>query len=261
MTAKPEVIVTHPGLSSFSAVAGGGGGGGDQGARGSVAPSGPGQQAPFLNRGRQEGKLQAGQSQQQRQDRSNSSGKRQRTDKEGGWQEQRPYRSSGRQQRTNMIKAQVMKGSSTEYAELGGHVTWWVGKCRPDVTEEKVKEVLEKLAVDKCGATNFTVESVPNLTKDPNPWSRSFKVCVPASMEKQMQDPRMYPLTWESRQFTQWPTRQQPAPRGGSARQVDDGVRPAGCRSEVWNPRGSHGGASSHCQPGAPGRVRSTRPN
>ena len=108
-----------------------------------------------------------------------------------------------------------MKGSSTEFAELAGPVTWWVGNCRPNTTEEKVKEVLEQLAATKCGATDFSVESVHGLTKDPNPYSRSFKVCVPACLEELMRDPRMYPMSWEYRAFTNWPTsRQQQAPRG-----------------------------------------------
>ena len=85
--------------------------------------------------------------------------------------------------------AQVVKGSSTEFAELAGPVTWWVGKCRPEVTEDKVKEVLAKLA-EKCGVTDFIVESVHCLTKDPNPWSKSFKVCVPARLKELMNNPK-----------------------------------------------------------------------
>ena len=125
-------------------------GGGGAGARGEPRGGAAGlQMSAFLNRGRQEGGLQAG-SQRPRQDRSSSAGKRQRTDEAGGFQEQRPYRSSGRQQRAARQKAEVLKGSSTEFAELAGPVTWWVGKCRPDTTEDKVKEVLEQLAATKC---------------------------------------------------------------------------------------------------------------
>ena len=200
---EPQVIVTPPDLQSFSAVVAGGGVGGDLRARGagpSAVPRVPGHQPPFLNRGMQEGGLQAGQGRQQRQDRSSSASNRQRTDEEGAWQDQRAYGSGGRsQQRANWLKAQVVKGSSTEYAELVGPVTWWIGKCRPDVTKEKVKEVLKKLAVDKCGATDFIVESVHILTNDLNPWSRWFKVSVPTRLHERMRDPRMYPLTWESR--------------------------------------------------------------
>ena len=101
-----------------------------------------GQPATFFNRGRQEGGLQVGQGQQPRQNRSCSSSKRQWTDDEGGRQEQRPYRSGGRQQRAARPNAQVVKGSSTEFADLVGPVTWWVGKCRPETREDKVKEVL-----------------------------------------------------------------------------------------------------------------------
>ena len=63
-----------------------------------------------------------------------------------------------------------------------------------------------KLA-NKCGVKDFIVESVHSLTKEPNPWSRSFKVCVPARLEEQMHNPQMYPASWESRAFTQWPSR------------------------------------------------------
>jgi hypothetical protein len=225
---SPQVIVTSPTPSSFAAAAAVGGGmagvqdvtrerqpGQGRAGKGqgqAVQRRAPGTPLSFFSRGRQEGGLQAGQGSQPRQDRSSSAGKRQRTDEEGGWQEQRPYRSAGRQQRGARPKAQVVKGSSTEFAELAGPVTWWVGKCRPEVTEGKVKEVLTKLA-EKCGVTDFTVESVHGLTKDTNPWSRSFKVCVPARLEEQMRNPQMYPASWESRAFTQWPTRQQKGPR------------------------------------------------
>ena len=128
---------------------------------------------------------------------------------------------SGRQQRAARPKAQVVKGSSTEFAELAGPVTWWVGKCRPEVTEDKVKEVLTKLA-NKCGVKDFTVESVHSLTKETNPWSRSFKVCVPARLEEQMNNPQMYPASWESRAFTQWPRRQ---PQGSTGSKPQDTAR------------------------------------
>ena len=146
-------------------------------------------------------------------------------DEAGGFHEQRPYGSSGRRLRAARPKAEVLKGSSTDFAELARPVTWWVGNCRPNVTEEKVKEVLEQLAATKCGATDFSVESVHGLTKDPNPYSRSFKVCVPACLEELMRDPRLYPVSWEYRAFTRWPGRQQQAPRapqvqGGPGHQV-----------------------------------------
>jgi hypothetical protein len=215
-----HVIVTPP---TQQAAAVRGGDAGADGAQRNRRP-GPGQgraaqgeanklQQTFHNRWRQEGSQKVMQGQQLRQDRSSSAGKRQRTDEEGRWQEQRAYSSKGRQQHAARPKAQVLKGSSTEYAELAGPVTWWVGKCRPEVTEDKVKEVLLKLA-EKCGVTSFVVESVQSLTKEANPWSRSFKVCVPARLEEQMRNPEMYPASWESRAFTQWPSRHQKGPPG-----------------------------------------------
>ena len=201
--AAPQVIVTPPLQPSFATVAAVGGDGAGVGGTPRGRRQGQGQgraaqgeatrlQPTFLNRGRQDGGEQAGHGQQQRQDRSSSAGKRQRTDEEGGWQVQRPHRSGGRQHGFARPKAQVLKGSSTELADLAGPVTWWVGKCRPEVTEDKVKEVLAKLA-EKCGVTDFIVESVLCLTKDPNPWSKSFKVCVPARLKELMNNPQMYP--------------------------------------------------------------------
>ena len=67
---------------------------------------------------------------------------------------------------------------------------------------------LTKLA-EKCGVKDFVVENVHSLTKEPNPWSRSFKVCVPGRLEEHMKNPQMYPASLESRAFTQWPSRKQ----------------------------------------------------
>ena len=39
-------------------------------------------------------------------------------------------------------------------------------------------------------------------------------MCVPARLEEQMRNPQMYPASWESRAFTQWPSRQQKGSRG-----------------------------------------------
>ena len=174
-----------------------------------------GQLQPFLNRGRQQGAGQAGPVLQARQDRSSSAGKRQRVDQEGGWQEQRPYR-AGRQQRGHQqgqhrVQAPVIKGTSGEFSELAGPVTFWVGKCRPELTEQRIKEIITKCA-ESCGVENFLVEDVKCLTRDPNPWTRSFKVSVPARLEAAMHNPQMYPGTWEARPFTKWPSRQQQDP-------------------------------------------------
>ena len=260
----PQVIVTPPPQPTFAVAAGGGARAGvTQRARrpepgqAIAAQEDTGLQPTFFNRGRKDGRQQAGQSQQLRQERSSSAGKRQRTDDEGGWQEQRPYRSSGRQQRAGRPKAQVVKGSSTEFAELAGPVTWWVGKCRPEVTEDKVKEVLTKLA-NKCGVKDFTVESVHSLTKEPNPWSRSFKVCVPARLEEQMHNPEMYPASWESRAFTQWPSRQERGPTGPQlqevtmleAVQLQETNRPEGSRTA--DPQLQEGLASPEMQESEP---------
>ena len=87
-------------------------------------------------------------------------------------------------------------------------MTFWVGKCRPELTEQRIKEIITKCA-ESCGVENFLVEDVKCLTRDPNPWTRSFKVSVPARLEAAMHNPKMYPGTWEARPFTKWPSRQQ----------------------------------------------------
>jgi hypothetical protein len=243
--AAPQVIVTPPAQPTFSAAAAAGGGGagaGPQAAGGAPRARRPGPgvaqgqgqgpqggaagpQPPFFNRGRREGGLPAEQGQQPRQDRSCSAEKRRRVDEQGSWQEQRPYRSAGRQQRAARPKAPVVKGASAKFAELAGPVTWWVGKCRPDTTEDQVKKVLEECAVD-LGVNGFAIEKVHCLTKDLNPWSKSFKVSVPAHLAEQMSKPELYPPGWESRAFTQWPSRQQQGPGGPRPREGAGPVTP-----------------------------------
>ena len=194
----PVVEVTAP--PTFATVTAEGGAGANT-TRGR-APQGRGAGGPtFLNR-RQEGGLQLGGA---RQDRSSSASKRQRTNTEE-WEEPRRHRrSGGRQQR---IQAQVIKGSSEKFAELAGPVTLWVGKCRPELDEGRIKEIITECA-ESCDVKDFAVESVKCLTKEPNPWSKSFKVSVPAKFEEAMKNPKMYLPTWEARPFTPWPSRQQ----------------------------------------------------
>ena len=121
------------------------------------------------------------------------------------------------------MQVPVIKGTSGEFSELAGPVTFWVGKCRPELSEDRIKDIITKCA-ESCGVDNFVVEDVKCLTKDPNPWTRSFKVSVPARLEAAMLNPKMYPGTWEARPFTKWPSRQQQGPvaalqRGHSASQ------------------------------------------
>ena len=177
----PLIEVTAP--PSFAAVTAEGSGGAR--VRAAQAQGREAGMNPFLNRGRQGGGLRADQGwQQPRKDRSISAGKRQRN---GEWQELRPNRNAraGRQQRA---QAKVIKGTSNEFAELAGPVTFWVGKCRPELEEAKIEEIISKCA-QSCEVEGFVVESVKCLTKDPNPWTRSFKVSVPARFEEAMKNP------------------------------------------------------------------------
>ena len=123
--------------------------------------------------------------------------------KDREWEEPRNRRGGGRQQRP---RPAVIKGTSDQFAELAGPVHFWVGKCRPDLDEDKIKEIIINCA-GSCEVKDFEVESVKCLTKDPNPWSKSFKVSVPVKFEEAMKNPRMYLPTWEARPFTRWPTR------------------------------------------------------
>ena len=161
----------------------------------------------FFTRGRQDGRgQQVGMTQvnQGREDRSFSASKRLRTQESGEFQERRPRRHGGRQPRP---QAPVIKGTSAQFAELAGPVTFWVGRCRPELSEERIKEIITKNA-ESCEVKDFMVESVKCLTKDPNPWTKSFKVSVPARFEEVMSNAMMYLPTWEARPFTPWPGKQ-----------------------------------------------------
>ena len=220
-TSTPVIEVTAP---TFATVAAEGVGGAltNQGwpAQGQVRAQGQDTGGPsFFNRGRQEGGLRVEQVQgRARQERSSSAEKRKRTGEVGElqqWQEVRHRRSggggSGGGGRQLRAQPQVIKGSSEEFAELAGPVTFWVGKCRPEVDEAKINEVIMKCA-ESCSVENFVIENVKCLTKEPNPWSKSFKVSVPARFEEIMNNPKMYLATWEARPFTRWPSRPQQGP-------------------------------------------------
>jgi hypothetical protein len=219
--AAPPVIEVTPAAPSFAAIAAEGGAGAAAAAlsRGQGQANGP--PPPFFTRGRgrQEGGLQVG----QQRERSSSAEKRRRMNEQGQYQEQRSYASAGRKQRARPRgpPAPVIKGSSEEFADLAGPVTIWVGKVRPELDEDKVKEVILKCA-ESCEVGGFIIENVKCLTRDPNPYSKSFKVTVPPRFEEAMVNPKMYLPTWEARTFTRWPSRQPrgpPAPRqeGSSA--------------------------------------------
>ena len=85
----------------------------------------------------------------------------------------------------------MIRGTSGEFAELAGPVTFWVGRCRSELDEKRIKEIITKCA-ESCSVKDFTVEDVKCLTKDPNPWTKSFKVSVPARFESAMLNPKMY---------------------------------------------------------------------
>jgi len=142
----------------------------------------------------------------QRQDRSSSASKRQRTGTAGEGAEWQEQRHRGRANRQQHARPPVIKGASGEFAELAGPAHFWVGRCRPELDETKIEEMITKCA-QSCDVKDFKVESVKCLTKDPNPWTRSFKVSVPARFEEAMKNPLMYLETWEARPFTPWPSR------------------------------------------------------
>ena len=56
----------------------------------------------------------------------------------------------------------MIKGTSEEFAELARPVTYWVGKCRPELDEAMVKEIITKNA-ENCNFEDFSVESVKCL--------------------------------------------------------------------------------------------------
>jgi hypothetical protein len=219
--ALPAIEVTR--APSFAEAAGTGVGAGRAPAGANQGPAG---EQPFFNRGRPDVRLQVvEQGRRQGQGRSTSAEKRRRITEQGGYQEQRNYASAGRKQRARPRPA-VIKGTSSEFPDLATPVTFWVGKCRPDLNEKKVEEVILKNA-ESFNLVGFAIENVKCLTKDPNPWTKSFKVSVPARFEEAMTDPKMYLPSWEARAFTEWPSRQPqgpPAPRqDGSAAPRQEG--------------------------------------
>jgi hypothetical protein len=100
----------------------------------------------------------------------------------------------------------VIRGTSGEFAELAGPGTFWVGKCWPELDERRIKEIIIECA-ESCSVKDFIVEDVKCLTKDPNPWTKSFKVFLLACFESAMLNPKMYLGTWEAQPFTKWPSR------------------------------------------------------
>ena len=119
----------------------------------------------------------------------------------------------------------MIKGSSEEFAELAGPVTFWLGKCRPELEETRIKEIIMKNA-ESCNVKDFVVENVKCLTKEQNPWTKSFKLSVPARFEEAMKNPKMYLPTWEARPFTRWPSRQQQQQQGPPAPQQQGPLAP-----------------------------------
>ena len=80
------------------------------------------------------------------------------------------------------------------------------------------------------------IENIRSLIKDPNPWSWSYKVSVPAQWKELMSNPEMYPPGWESRTFTQWPSRQQ---QGGPRLQENAGPMGPKLQKGRWLSEGS----------------------
>ena len=196
-TSVPDIVVTNP---TFANVVG---------ARAAPAPS---RQTPqFLPRqGRQEGGLlpDARPGARARPDRSTSNKRRREGEGEGEWREVQHNR--GRKQRP---RAQVAEGTAVlaEFDNLAGPEQFWIGNTRPSTDSAKVKEVLQKCA-ESLSVQNFRVENVHSLTKDQDPWSRSWKVSVPAQFKELMSNPAMYPKGWSHRPFTQGPRRQERGP-------------------------------------------------
>ena len=189
----PDIVVTNP---TFADVVG--------------APQAH-QTNQFLPRqGRQDGGLLPGArpGAKARPDRSTSNKRRREGEGEGEWQE--VHNNRGRKPRP---RAKVVEGTAVlaEFDDLAGPEQFWIGNTRPTTDSEKVKEVLKKCA-DNLSVKDFKVDNVHSLTKEQDPWSRSWKVSVPAQFKELMSNPAMYPRGWSHRPFTQGPRRQERGP-------------------------------------------------
>ena len=142
------------------------------------------------------------------------SAKRTRTNSEGEFRNQgRP-----RKQRTR-AKGATGTGPDLEgLTDLTGPIEWYIGNTHPNQTEETVKETLTKYA-EHHKVTNFTVEKVTTLTKEPNPRNKSWKIVLPARLKEVMENTEMFPRGWITRPFTTY---------SGPRRQEREGQQPRG---------------------------------
>ena len=67
--------------------------------------------------------------------------------------------------------------------------------------------------------TEFVVEKVSPLTKEPNPKNKSWKIVVPARLKETMMRTEMFPRGWITRPFTTY---------SGPRRQEREGQQPRG---------------------------------
>ena len=128
------------------------------------------------------------------------SAKRTRTGEDGEYRVQGRPRAA-RNQRTR-AKGATGTGPELEGLEdLTGPVEWYIGNTHPNQTEEKISDTLSRYA-EYHKVTNFVVEKVTSLTKEPNPRNKSWKVVVPARLKEVMEKPEMFPKGWINRAFT-----------------------------------------------------------
>jgi hypothetical protein len=189
----PDIVVTGP--LAYAAVAGGAGGPGGSVAGSAPAhrPPPPAQQEQFFGRlsratgaGRQAG-------QGARVERSTS--KKRRLGEEGEWQDVAPRRKP---------RPRAKAGSGTAdlegYTDLAGPEHFWLGNTLPNTTPDMVRELLGKCA-EGLSVENFVINDVITLTKETDPWSRTWRVTVPARLKDIMMTPAMYPRGWKHRVF------------------------------------------------------------
>ena len=98
--------------------------------------------------------------------------------------------------------------------DLAGPISYWIGGTKPEVTEEKVQEVLTKIA-HKKNIENFSILQVKSLNKSFDEdgeeiqyMTKSWKVMVPYKCKQAMESTSIIPKGWK---FRVW----EYLPRGG----------------------------------------------
>ena len=131
--------------------------------------------------------------------------KRSRNNSGGDWSEVNRRRRKGRSGRETPPILLGTGDLSDSDEDLAGPISYWIGGTKPEVTEEKVEEVLTKIA-QKKNIEDFSITQVRNLNKpfDENGdeikyMTKSWKVIVPYKFKNTMESTNIIPKGWKFR--------------------------------------------------------------